>query len=161
MEAIVRVADTLKSIRVRRPFFLWRFVLNRLQESRFSGLRPLTEFFDYHRISRPADLNQATSVSDSVFFGRAIRGGGGVWFPLPSALLEEKCTKSMVLPLLAHSGYHIILAISPVCAVFSRLVVGKKILMLLVLGNYGLIVAVLAVYAVYVAFRKELIVKLT
>ena len=70
MEAIVRVADTLKSIRVRQPlgnFFLWRFALglNRLQETRLSGLRPLTEFFDYHRISRPADLNQATSVSDS------------------------------------------------------------------------------------------------
>lgn len=28
--------------------------------------------------------------------------------------------------------------------------------MLLVLGNYGLIVAGLGVYAVYVAFRKEL-----
>ena len=76
MEAIVRVADTLKSIRVRRPlgnFSLWRFVpgLNRshdaLQETRLSGLRPLTEFFDYHRISRPADLNQATSVSSTAF----------------------------------------------------------------------------------------------
>jgi hypothetical protein len=120
MEAIVRFADTLKGIRVRRPlgnFLLWRFV-NRLQETRLSGLRPLTEFFDYHRISRPADLNQATSVSDSLFFGQATRGGG-VCFPLPSALLDEKYTKIMVLPLLAHSGYHIILAISPVCSVFS------------------------------------------
>ncbi|PFH53823.1 hypothetical protein AMATHDRAFT_136805 [Amanita thiersii Skay4041] len=45
MEALIRVADTLKSFR----------------ETRLSGLRPPTEFFDYHRISRPADLNQATS----------------------------------------------------------------------------------------------------
>ena len=92
--------------------------LNRLQETRLSGLRPLVEFFDYHRISRPGDLNQATSVSDSLFFGQAARGGG-VCFPLPSALLDGKYTKIMVLPLLAHSGYHIILAISPVCSVFS------------------------------------------
>jgi len=44
MEAILRVADTLKNIR----------------ETKFSGLRSPAEFFDYHRISRPADLNQAT-----------------------------------------------------------------------------------------------------
>lgn len=73
MEAIIRVTDTLKAFRVRRPlgnFSLRRFVpgLNQssdpLQETRLSGLRPLSEFFDYHRISRPADFNQATSVSN-------------------------------------------------------------------------------------------------
>jgi len=45
MENLIRVTDALKSFR----------------ETRLSGLRPPTEFFDYHRISRPADLNQATS----------------------------------------------------------------------------------------------------
>ena len=33
------------------------------QETRLSALRPPGEFFDYHRISRPADFNQATTVS--------------------------------------------------------------------------------------------------
>ncbi|KAF8904466.1 hypothetical protein CPB84DRAFT_1814459 [Gymnopilus junonius] len=32
-----------------------------LKETRLSGLRPVTEFFDFQRISRPADMNQATS----------------------------------------------------------------------------------------------------
>ncbi|KAF8628875.1 hypothetical protein AX15_003662 [Amanita polypyramis BW_CC] len=45
MEVLVRTADALKSIR----------------ETRLSGLRSPSEFFDYHRVSRPADLNQATS----------------------------------------------------------------------------------------------------
>ncbi|KAH7911997.1 prenylated rab acceptor PRA1 [Hygrophoropsis aurantiaca] len=45
MDAILRVTDTLKSFR----------------ETRLSALRPPTEFFDFHRISRPADLNQAVS----------------------------------------------------------------------------------------------------
>ncbi|KIY74400.1 prenylated rab acceptor PRA1 [Cylindrobasidium torrendii FP15055 ss-10] len=45
MEAILRVTDTLKSFR----------------ETRLSALRPPTEFFDVQRISRPADLNTATS----------------------------------------------------------------------------------------------------
>ncbi|KAK7053457.1 hypothetical protein VNI00_004083 [Paramarasmius palmivorus] len=44
MEAVMRVTDAVKSFR----------------ETRLSALRPPTEFFDYHRISRPADLNQAT-----------------------------------------------------------------------------------------------------
>ncbi|KAG6833529.1 hypothetical protein H0H87_005180 [Tephrocybe sp. NHM501043] len=35
--------------------------IKNLRETRLSGLRSPTEFFDYHRISRPADLNQATS----------------------------------------------------------------------------------------------------
>jgi len=41
----MRVQDTVKSFR----------------DTRLSALRPPTEFFDWHRISRPADLNQATS----------------------------------------------------------------------------------------------------
>ncbi|KAF8839471.1 prenylated rab acceptor PRA1 [Paxillus ammoniavirescens] len=45
MEALMRVTDTLKSIR----------------ETRLSALRSPTEFFDFHRISRPADTSQAVS----------------------------------------------------------------------------------------------------
>jgi len=45
MDMLIRVTETFKSLR----------------ETRLSGLRPPTEFFDYQRISRPADFNQATS----------------------------------------------------------------------------------------------------
>ncbi|KLO09240.1 prenylated rab acceptor PRA1 [Schizopora paradoxa] len=45
MDAVLRASETLKNFR----------------ESRLSALRSPTEFFDHHRISRPADLNQATS----------------------------------------------------------------------------------------------------
>ncbi|KAF9454046.1 prenylated rab acceptor PRA1 [Macrolepiota fuliginosa MF-IS2] len=45
MDLALRVVETLKSFR----------------ETRLSGLRPPSEFFDYHRISRPADVNTATS----------------------------------------------------------------------------------------------------
>jgi len=45
MEALLRVNDVLKS----------------LKETRFSGIRSPAEFFDYRRISRPADLNQGIS----------------------------------------------------------------------------------------------------
>ncbi|KAJ8590229.1 prenylated rab acceptor PRA1 [Rhizopogon salebrosus TDB-379] len=45
MDAVFRVTDALKSFR----------------ETRLSTLRPPTEFFDFHRISRPADFNQAVS----------------------------------------------------------------------------------------------------
>jgi len=45
MEAVLRVSETLKSFR----------------ETRLSALRPPSEFFDFHRLSRPADMNQATS----------------------------------------------------------------------------------------------------
>lgn len=44
METVLRVTDTIKSLR----------------ETRFSALRAPTEFFDFNRISRPADLNTAT-----------------------------------------------------------------------------------------------------
>ncbi|RDX40447.1 prenylated rab acceptor PRA1 [Polyporus arcularius HHB13444] len=44
MEALLRVSDTIKSFR----------------ETRFSALRAPTEFFDFNRVSRPADLNTAT-----------------------------------------------------------------------------------------------------
>jgi len=45
MEAVLRITDGVKSFR----------------ETRLSALRSPGEFFDYQRISRPADLNQATS----------------------------------------------------------------------------------------------------
>ncbi|KAG2153764.1 prenylated rab acceptor PRA1 [Suillus bovinus] len=45
METVVRVVDTLKSFR----------------ETRLSTLRTPAEFFDVHRISRPADFNTAVS----------------------------------------------------------------------------------------------------
>ncbi|PPR05856.1 hypothetical protein CVT26_010136 [Gymnopilus dilepis] len=45
MEMLLKVTDAFKSLR----------------ETRLSGLRPATEFFDFQRISRPADMNQATS----------------------------------------------------------------------------------------------------
>ncbi|PVG00374.1 prenylated rab acceptor PRA1 [Serendipita vermifera] len=45
MEVVFRASDALKSFR----------------ETRLSGLRPLGEFFDIHRISRPADTNEAFS----------------------------------------------------------------------------------------------------
>lgn len=34
-----------------------------LQETRLSGFRSPMEFFDFHRLSRPADFNTAVSVS--------------------------------------------------------------------------------------------------
>lgn len=45
MESVIRVVDALKSFR----------------ETRLSTLRTPAEFFDVHRISRPADLNTAVS----------------------------------------------------------------------------------------------------
>jgi len=45
MEMMLRVSDTLKSFR----------------ETRLSAFRSPVEFFDYQRISRPADLSTATS----------------------------------------------------------------------------------------------------
>ncbi|PCH43799.1 prenylated rab acceptor PRA1 [Wolfiporia cocos MD-104 SS10] len=45
MEVLLRVTDTVKSFR----------------ETRLSALRPVTEFFDFNRVSRPADLNTATT----------------------------------------------------------------------------------------------------
>ena len=73
MDLLIRVTETFKSLRVSYttllPSFFFFFFLIHAQETRLSGLRPPTEFFDYHRISRPADLNQATSVSEfRIFF---------------------------------------------------------------------------------------------
>ncbi|KAG6903104.1 hypothetical protein C0995_006291 [Termitomyces sp. Mi166 len=45
MDLLLRANDAIKNLR----------------ETKFSGIRSPAEFFDYHRISRPADLNQATS----------------------------------------------------------------------------------------------------
>ncbi|KAA1093599.1 hypothetical protein PGTUg99_003638 [Puccinia graminis f. sp. tritici] len=37
--------------------------ISSFREQRLSAIRPFSEFFDYQRISRPNDLNAATSVS--------------------------------------------------------------------------------------------------
>jgi hypothetical protein len=37
--------------------------ISSFREQRLSAIRPFSEFFDYQRISRPQDLNSATSVS--------------------------------------------------------------------------------------------------
>ncbi|KZT08363.1 prenylated rab acceptor PRA1 [Laetiporus sulphureus 93-53] len=58
MEALMRVTDTVKAFRVRLP---GRNSTNNTLETRLSALRPLGEFFDYHRISKPADMNTATT----------------------------------------------------------------------------------------------------
>ena len=44
---------------------LWRFLS--LQETRLSGFRSPMEFFDFNRLSRPADLSTAVSVSLAPF----------------------------------------------------------------------------------------------
>ncbi|KAF8894035.1 PRA1 family protein-domain-containing protein [Infundibulicybe gibba] len=44
MEAVMRATEALKNFR----------------ETKLANLRPPQEFFDFHRISRPANLNQAT-----------------------------------------------------------------------------------------------------
>jgi hypothetical protein len=65
MEAALRVADALKSFRVRSMHERkdWLLTLkNFIQETRLSTLRTPAEFFDVHRISRPADFNTAVSV---------------------------------------------------------------------------------------------------
>jgi hypothetical protein len=66
MEAVIRVADALKSFRVRNGLHERQRHLtldNFIQETRLSTLRTPAEFFDIHRISRPADFNTAFSVS--------------------------------------------------------------------------------------------------
>ncbi|KDQ57827.1 hypothetical protein JAAARDRAFT_35520 [Jaapia argillacea MUCL 33604] len=45
MDHLIRISDTVKSFR----------------ESRLSALRSPAEFFDYNRVSRPADFTQATT----------------------------------------------------------------------------------------------------
>ncbi|KAI0695446.1 prenylated rab acceptor PRA1 [Cytidiella melzeri] len=76
MEAALRVADALKSFR----------------EARLSGLRSPVEFFDHHRISRPADMNQATqriSYNTRYFSGNygLLVAGLGVYAMLTNPLL--------------------------------------------------------------------------
>lgn len=72
----MRVTETLKSIRVRptppaggtshadddRALF-WLVRFDGSQETRLSALRSPAEFLDYQRVSRPADISTATSVS--------------------------------------------------------------------------------------------------
>ena len=66
----MRVSDALKTFRVRaraaRKRSPWlNGVCWLVQETRLSALRSPVEFFDHHRLSRPADMNQATSVRSS------------------------------------------------------------------------------------------------
>ena len=63
MDMFMSVPERLKTFRVRQLQDLHILWLTALQETRLSALRPLGEFFDHHRLSRPADMNQATSVS--------------------------------------------------------------------------------------------------
>ena len=67
MDMLMSVPGRLKAFRVCHlcdsHIQLW---LIALQETRLSALRPVGEFFDHHRLSRPADMNQATSVSRTV-----------------------------------------------------------------------------------------------
>lgn len=99
METLLRVSDSIKSFRVRISPSVHtkgpQYVLYvNFQETRLSALRPPTEFFDFHRISRPADLNQATSVSRIILFS--------------SDLLNS-----------FHSEYHIILVTFQVLALYN------------------------------------------
>lgn len=71
----MRATETIKAFRVRsklpsitlfrarrtHPTFLPSLVSN-IQETRLSNIRGPAEFFDYNRVSRPADLNQTTHV---------------------------------------------------------------------------------------------------
>lgn len=75
MEALMRATETIKAFRVRsklpsirlfrarrtHPSFL-PSLLSNIQETRLSNIRGPAEFFDYNRVSRPADLNQTTHV---------------------------------------------------------------------------------------------------
>ncbi|EPQ57295.1 prenylated rab acceptor PRA1 [Gloeophyllum trabeum ATCC 11539] len=60
MDTLIRVTDTIKSFR----------------ETRLSALRPPQEFFDFNRISRPADLN--TSISRISYNTRYFSGNYGL-----------------------------------------------------------------------------------
>jgi len=76
MDMVLRATDTLKSFR----------------ETKLSSLRPVSEFFDHHRISRPADLNQATSrisYNTRYFSGNygLIAAGLGVYALITNPLL--------------------------------------------------------------------------
>ena len=123
MDAVLRVSDAVKAFRVCRfpvlPGTLDIFCLN--QETRLSAIRPPSEFFDYHRISRPADLNQATSVCS---------------FAPHLASLQFNVLMSRE----SHTTHDT----SQVCT--ARNIRMRKS-SLYMTGNYGLIIAVLAVYA--------------
>ncbi|KIY44481.1 prenylated rab acceptor PRA1 [Fistulina hepatica ATCC 64428] len=65
MDALMRVSNTFKSLR----------------ETRLTAIRSPAEFFDYQRISRPADLNQATqriSYNTRYFSGKLTWNYGAV-----------------------------------------------------------------------------------
>ncbi|TIA73384.1 hypothetical protein E3P92_01635 [Wallemia ichthyophaga] len=60
MEYAGKVIETVKHIRVRLLLSILRNLTN-YKETRLSRLRPVNEFFDHHRLSRPSDMNEATS----------------------------------------------------------------------------------------------------
>ncbi|CDO70592.1 hypothetical protein BN946_scf184656.g7 [Trametes cinnabarina] len=113
MEALMRATETIKSIRVRprlasiNPFrsrqstHAYDLSLGSiLQETRLSALRPPSEFFDHTRISRPADLNQATHVRNPAPFSplasqRSSRMNARLSFRLNSAYRTTLATSQV------------------------------------------------------------------
>jgi hypothetical protein len=154
MDAALRIAHAAKSFRVRSMIHLNPSTLRShqktdtfrtppphvLQETRLAAIRSPTEFFDYHRISRPADLNQATSVS--------------------TFSLTQKPKQQVSLTVIIISFFYIqrisyntryfsgAYMLQLILATLSPFFFKKKKISIKQKGNYGLIVAVLAVYAV-------------
>ena len=98
---------------------------NYLQETRLSALRPPSEFFDHNRLSRPTDLNQAVTVRRCRLFQLLV-------------LIDRP--KKKTAHFIQHSLFLWYIKSSPLSLVATNLTY-------LCLGNYGLIIAVLAVYA--------------
>jgi hypothetical protein len=97
-----------------------------LQETRLAGIWYPVEFFDYQRISRPADLNQATSVSRKCH-----------------AFVPDSEWVIITVDILQHSIFLRYVA----CELNNGL---RIILISPRPGNYNLVIAVLAVYAMCV-----------
>ena len=112
------------------------------QETRMNGFRTPMEFFDFNRLSRPADFSTAVSVSLArVTFAPIRTGGAGVFL-----------VSLMVFPAAPYcSAYHT----TPDTFQVSRhhpCKPGWPTICLPAhrLGNYSLIILILAVYAMYV-----------
>lgn len=122
MEALMRATETIKAFRVRPklpPIKLFRarrthqlsFSLSlpsTLQETRLSALRGPAEFFDYNRISRPADLNQTTHVRNPLLV------------PLPPAVAHARICFAFAYALLAHILQHSLLLRYALCDPYHR-----------------------------------------
>ncbi|KAI3618581.1 prenylated rab acceptor 1 [Moniliophthora roreri] len=110
MEALMRVTDTIKSFR----------------ETRLSALRPPTEFFDFHRVSRPADLNQATqriTISNSLLLLAIVFLVGGFavinkFAPEPVQMGEHTITQKHLYITLFVIGLPLLWLASPVMTLF-------------------------------------------